>query len=280
MRKKGRSMILPLRASSKQQDAMKRSAPGRELGENLMTEIRRKVPSIFALAAAIAIFGGDAAWAQGVPRLDARVIAINIPGASAVSQVGTFIPGPPSQFGQCTLPHPIPTLFPSYIQPGAVLDPNRILVGSRSNFGAPLAIGVGQEGSFLSIDPIGPPVLSVLANFAQSGVQASALGGAVQMFSANSPNWLNAVNNFGANTASYTGVSNPLGLSNNLWAALAGKCTIWRHRDRFILDSRSGWAAAKRSPKPRDRRCVRGQPYKPRRRRGPAPKAGDPRLAT
>ena len=36
-----------------------------------------------------------------------------------------------------------------FIKTGAVLDPNRILVGSRSNFGARLAPGVGQEGSFL-----------------------------------------------------------------------------------------------------------------------------------
>src|SRR5262245_54747605 len=105
-----------------------------------------------------------------------------------------------------------------------MLDPNRILVGSGSNFGAPLAIGVGTEGSFLSIDPSGSSVLSVPPSFAQSGVQSSALGGAVQMFSANSPHWYNAVNNPGANTANYTGMSNPLGLSNNnafgrLWPA-------------------------------------------------------------
>jgi hypothetical protein len=48
----------------------------------------------------------------------------------------------------------------------------------------------------------------------------------VQMFSANSPHWLNGVNNPGASTASYTGVSNPLGLSNNnafgrIWPANA-----------------------------------------------------------
>jgi hypothetical protein len=107
-----------------------------------------------------------------------------------------------------------------------VLDQNRILVGSPSNFGAPLALEVGQQGSFLSIDPSGPSVLGVPANFAASGTQASTLGGAVQMYSANSPGWLNAVNNPGANTASYTGVSNPLGLSNNnafgrLWPANA-----------------------------------------------------------
>jgi hypothetical protein len=170
--------------------------------------------------------GQNVAWqSAGVRRIDninARVIAVNIPGASAISQVGTFLnnPVPPA----CA--HPIPTLFPSYIQPGAVLDPNRILVGSRSNFGAPLAIGVGGEGSFLSIDPSGPDVLSVPRDFAQSGDQASTLGGAVQMFSANSRHWYNGVNNSGANTASYTGVSNPLGLSNNnafgrLWSANA-----------------------------------------------------------
>jgi len=114
--------------------------------------------------------------------------------------------------------------------PGKVLDPIRILVGSSSNFGAPLALSVGQEGSFLSIDPSGPGILSVPRDFAQSvslsDPQPSTLGGAVQMFSANSPHWLNAVNNPKANTANYAGVSNPLGLSNNnafgrLWPANA-----------------------------------------------------------
>jgi hypothetical protein len=164
----------------------------------------------------------EAARAQAITGINARVIAINIPGASAISQIGTFLNVPPPE--ACA--NPIPSKFPSYIQPGAVLDPNRILVGSRSNFGAPLAIGVGSEGSFLSIDPSGPDILSIPRNFAQSGVQASTLGGAVQMFSANSPHWYNGVNNPGASTASYTGVSNPLGLSNNnafgrIWPANA-----------------------------------------------------------
>jgi hypothetical protein len=193
------------------------------------TNMRKSIinlPGAMALAAGIAVVDGDAAWqgarAQPITRIEARVIAVNIPGASAISQVGTFLnnPVPPA----CS--HPIPTLFPSFIQPGAVLDPNRILVGSRSNFGAPPAIGVGREGSFLSIDASGSGILHVPPNFAQSGVQASTLGGAVQMFSANSPHWSNGVNNPGANTASYTGVSNPLGLSNNnafgrLWPANA-----------------------------------------------------------
>ncbi len=191
------------------------------------------LPSIMALAAGITVAHGDAMWhtarAQPISNIRARVIAVNIPGASAISQVGTFLLNtPPLVMCNATVafPSPIPTSFAPFIQPGAVLDPNRILVGSTSNFGAPPAIGVGAEGSFLSIDPSGSSVLSVPPNFAQSGVQSSALGGAVQMFSANSPHWLNGVNNPGAKTASYTGVSNPLGLSNNnafgrLWPANA-----------------------------------------------------------
>jgi hypothetical protein len=187
---------------------------------------RHAALSIMTLAAGIAVVDGDATWraarAQELTDVDARVVAINIPGASAVSQVGTFLNVPPP--GACA--NPIPTKFPAFIQLGAVLDPKRILVGSRSNFGAPLAIGVGLEGSFLSIDPSGPNVLKVPPNFAKSGDQASTLSGAVQMFSANSPHWLNAVNNPNANTAQYSGVSNPLGLSNNnafgrIWPANA-----------------------------------------------------------
>ena len=207
-----------------------------------MTQTRRTVLCIPALAAATAVFVGEATqatWAQAITQVNARVIAVNIPGASAIAQVGTFLgpETPPPQFPfSCTLPSPIPGFgvppgappgtTSDFIKTGAVLDPNRILVGSRSNFGAPLVPNVGQEGSFLSIDPSRPGVRFVPPNFAQSGVQASALGGVVQMFSANSSHWLNAVNNSSAFTQQYTGVSNPLGLSNNnafgrLWPANA-----------------------------------------------------------
>jgi hypothetical protein len=156
---------------------------------------------------------------DNIAAADARLIAINIPGASAIAQIGTFLPN-----GRCA--HPIPSNFPSYVKSGAVLDPRRLLVGSRSNFGAPRAVGVGSEGAFLSIDPTGSSVLRVPANFARSGDQALTLGGYVQMFSANSPSWINGVNNPGAKTAQYAGVSNPLGLSNNnafgrIWPANA-----------------------------------------------------------
>ena len=174
------------------------------------------------LAALACSATGRSADAQEMSTVEARIVAVDIPGASAISQVGTFLNA--VNMGACAAP--IPKSFPSYIQPGAVLDPNRLLVGSRSNFGAPAAIGVGAEGSFLSIDPTGSTVLKVPREFAQSGSQSSALGGAVQMFSAASPTWANGVNNSSANTASYTGVSNPLGLSNNnafgrIWPANA-----------------------------------------------------------
>jgi hypothetical protein len=181
---------------------------------------------IMAVAAAIAVLDGEAEWraarAQAIQGIDARVVAINIPGASAISQVGTFLN---SSQGACG-GSPIPSHFQSYVTTGAVLDPNRILVGSQSNFGAPPLTGFGQEGSFLSIDPSVPGILSVPANFASSGGQASTLDGGVQMFAANSADWLNSINNPKARTKQYTGVSNPLGLSNNyafgrLWPANA-----------------------------------------------------------
>jgi hypothetical protein len=96
-----------------------------------------------------------------------------------------------------------------------VLDPARLLVGSASNFGAPLPPSGGLQGSLLSIDPSGSGTLVVPRNFDTKGDQEATLGGAVQMFSANSPFWLNSVNNPNAVTAQYAGVGNPLGLSNN-----------------------------------------------------------------
>jgi hypothetical protein len=201
------------------------------------------------VATGVAVIASEAvrqeARAEVVVGINARVVAINIPGASAVAQIGKFLTGgtltpagapAPGDPIKCANPGPIPNKFPGYIQPdaNAMLDPTRLLVGSASNFGAPLAIGVDREGSFLSIDPSGPDTLnvppnfasSVPPNFAGSVVQPSTLNGAVQMFTANSPQWLNSVNNPNASTAQFTGVGNPLGLSNNngfgrIWPANA-----------------------------------------------------------
>jgi len=149
--------------------------------------------------------------------LNGRIVAVGIPGVSAVAPVGTFLPGGPI--------HDNPALQ-EFTQPGRVLDPARILVGSTANFGAPLARADQLPGSFLSLDPRGPTVLVPPADFAASGGQASALDGRVQMYSANSPAFLNSIHTPGATTANFTAVTNPLGMSINnafgrLWPANA-----------------------------------------------------------
>ena len=151
------------------------------------------------------------------PSLKGRVVAVGIPGASAISAVGTFLPGGPI--------HDNPALA-AYTQPGRVLDPVRILVGSTSNFGAPVADPEQKEGSFLSIDPTGTDMLVIPPSFAAADGQASALGGRVQMYSAQSPAFLNGISTPSAVTADFTAVSNPLGMSINnafgrLWPANA-----------------------------------------------------------
>jgi len=134
---------------------------------------------------------------------------------TAIAPVGTFLPG-----------GPIPAKFGAYTQPGKILDPKRILVGSTSNFGEPLADANQLPGSFLSIDPTGSSLLVIPPDFAAGGGQASALGGFVQLYSAQNPAFLNSIQNPSAPTANFTGVSSPLGLSINnafgrLWPANA-----------------------------------------------------------
>jgi hypothetical protein len=151
------------------------------------------------------------------PFLEGRVVAAGIPGISAIAPVGTFLPGGPI--------HDKPA-FAAYTQPGRVLDPARLLVGSTSNFGESLANADQEPGSFISIDPSGSGVLVIPPEFAAAGGQASALGGFVQMYSAQNPAFLNSIHNASAATAGFTGVSNPLGLSINnafgrLWPANA-----------------------------------------------------------
>ena len=137
--------------------------------------------------------------------LRGRIVAVGIPGASAISPVGVFLPGGPI--------HDKPALN-VFTKPGQVLDPVRIMVASSSNFGEPLARTDQLPGSFLSIDPNGP-TLVVPADFASSGGQVSILGGRVQMYSANNAAFLNGIKNPAAATANFTGVSNPLGISIN-----------------------------------------------------------------
>ncbi|HKQ06406.1 MAG TPA: hypothetical protein VJ464_14825 [Blastocatellia bacterium] len=141
-----------------------------------------------------------------IPVLIGRIVAVGIPGAGAVSAVGTFHPGGPI--------HDKLTLR-AFTQPGAILDPERILVTSTSNFGAPFAQNGQPPGAVISIDPRGSAPIIIPPTFANAGGQASTLDRRVMLFTANSPVFLNRVYNPGAVTAEFPATANPTGISLN-----------------------------------------------------------------
>jgi mono/diheme cytochrome c family protein len=170
---------------------------------------------VFAAAAALMI-GAAPALADPVADAPARIVASGIPGVTAVSQIGPFHTGGPIHDKAA---------FAAFTQPSRILAPTRIFVASSSNFGAPLARPADPEGAILSLDVSGSS-LDVPAAFAASGLPASALGGAVQLYSAQSPAFLNSVNNPNAVTSGLPGASLPLGISINngfgrIWIANA-----------------------------------------------------------
>jgi hypothetical protein len=144
--------------------------------------------------------------ANAIQTLTGRLVAVGIPGVAAVSAVGTFHPGGPI--------HDQPE-FRAYTQSGSILDPERILVTSTSNFGAPIGSAKYPSGSALSIDPKTNNVLVIPEGFASAGTQASALNGAVMFFTANNASFLNSVHNPQAVTASLPAVTSPTGISIN-----------------------------------------------------------------
>ena len=166
-------------------------------------------PAVAPPAGAVA---APLAPARGVPaglharRLEARVLATGIPGAGALSPVGEFHPGSPIHDKRA---------FAAATASGKVLDATRLLVASTSNFGAPAARADWAPGAILSLAtdaraPLRPP-----PGFAAAGGQAQALGGAAQLYAAQSPAFLNRSANAGAVTADMPAVSNPLGISVN-----------------------------------------------------------------
>ncbi len=139
-------------------------------------------------------------------RLTARVLAVGIPGAGALSPVGAFHPGGPVHDNR---------EFAATTRPNEVLDPTRLLVASTSNFGAPAARDDWATGAVLSLATDARSPLVVPSDFAASGVQARTMHGAVQLYTAQSPAFLNRLPNPEADTADMPAVSNPLGISVN-----------------------------------------------------------------
>jgi hypothetical protein len=141
-----------------------------------------------------------------IPILTGRLVAVGIPGVGAVSAVGRFLPGGPI--------HDKPA-FRAFTQAGAVLDPERILVASTSNFGAPESRSGLPSGAVLSIDPRGGEPIVVPDNFAAVGGQASTHAGRVILFTANSPAFVNGFYNSGAVTADLPPIAAPTAISLN-----------------------------------------------------------------
>ncbi len=141
------------------------------------------------------------------PLLGARTIAIGIPGAGAVARIGEFLSGPLKGAPQTAS--------------GKVLDPNRVLVASTSNFGA--SVWMGDPGTILSIDPRasnGPLVIP--ERFALGGGQAGTLNGAVFVFTSNNATFVNSILNPLAETQILPAVSVPTGISiDNAYGGLA-----------------------------------------------------------
>jgi uncharacterized integral membrane protein (TIGR00698 family) len=160
----------------------------------------------WSMGATALVAGAGPARAPHAVRLTGRVLATGIPGAGALSPVGRFHPGGPMHDQQG---------FAATTREGERLDPTRLLVASSSNFGAPLARRDWAPGSILSLATDAGTPLALPSGFASSGGQARALGGAVQLYTAQSPAFLNRLPNAQADTADMPAVSNPLGISVN-----------------------------------------------------------------
>jgi hypothetical protein len=154
-------------------------------------------------AFSIYVFG---ATDLSISQLPGRIVAVGIPGAGAITPVGSFHAGSPI--------HDNPK-FQAYTQAGAILDPKRILVAGTSNFGAPRGFRNQPAGAVLSIDPARDEVLVIPPTFAGRGDQACIPGGRVMLFTANSAAFLNGVHNQRAITARLPPVANPTGISLN-----------------------------------------------------------------
>ena len=136
--------------------------------------------------------------------LTGRVLGTGIPGAGALSPVGDFHPGGPMHDQDD---------FAATTEPGEILDSERLLVAGTSNFGAPSARSDWAQGSVLSLATDQGATLTIPPRFAAAGDQASAADGAVRLYTAQSPEFLNRLPNAAAETADMPGVANPLGIS-------------------------------------------------------------------
>jgi hypothetical protein len=152
---------------------------------------------------------GAGAGAPKELHLRARVVAVGLPAVAGVRQVGRFHTGGPI---------PANPEFLLRTESGHVLDAQRLLVATASNYGAGKASADRAEGSVLSIETKHAKTLVIPRDFAAAGAragQASALEGAVQVYTAQAPSFANRRHNPKAGTAGHTAAAGPRYISVN-----------------------------------------------------------------
>jgi hypothetical protein len=139
------------------------------------------------------------------PTTHARVVAQGIPGAGAITQIGTFHRGSPFHDK---------APFAALTAPGMILDGKRLFVASSSSFGATLARPSEAPGCVLSLD-VSQGLVAVPPDLAVAGGQASTADGRARVYAGADAAFLNSINNPGAATAALPSASLPLGISLN-----------------------------------------------------------------
>ncbi|HLK91004.1 MAG TPA: hypothetical protein VKZ18_13985, partial [Polyangia bacterium] len=117
--------------------------------------------------------------------LRAQVVAQGIPGAGAITQVGTF---------RANSPINNKPALAAFAAPGQVLDPVRLLVASSSSFGATLSRPAEAPGAILSLD-VSQGMVTVAADLATAGGQAASADGHAQIYTNQDAAFLNSINN-------------------------------------------------------------------------------------
>lgn len=142
-------------------------------------------------------------------QLPARVVAVNLPKAYGIRQVGRFHSGGP----MASNPE-----FSIQTQPGRVVEPGRVLVAIESNFGHRRADDRASPGTVLSIDPARPASQLPLDISKLPALQAGGgrtHGAAAQIYSVQAEKYLNRRYNPDARTAGLTAVAGPRYISIN-----------------------------------------------------------------
>ncbi|WP_292480460.1 di-heme oxidoredictase family protein [Mesorhizobium sp.] len=137
-------------------------------------------------------------------RLNARIVAVGLPDVAGVREVGRFHVGGPI---------PANPEFLMATREGRVLDSLRVLVAVGSNFGAPPGDQAFEVGAILSIDPrAGKSGGAIVVPQDLTGNDEDAR---VQLYTAQSEQFLNRRYNAGARTARLAAASGPRYISIN-----------------------------------------------------------------